>query len=561
MRKKMYIPASIAEIDGWGTDEWDYAIRFAYTHKIDSPTPIKMFLGLAWAIKTETKWELIKPDHEALLVPYIVETIDDFKVKVKKHIDDLIQALMQATAEGDTLKVQRIQAELKEFEKIRPKPRNNNLISNIKRLAASVEGCNIDYHEVDKVDPDRPETIYTINTPKGLIDLRTGQYIKTPQDLYITKCTAVAPSDIHKYHSDLWQKTVEAILPDRAVRRYMQKVLGMALIAKKTDDLFIVCQGSGGNGKTTLLNTVATALGADYVSNITSKSLMDSYKSMSGGGVATPDIADLRGKRLALLSETKENDYFDTGIIKLLSGGGIIRARYLRQNPIEFIATHLIILDTNYIPRLKNIADLAFKSRLVIIPFSQTFNRHNNSLKNDLLKKEVLEDVLLWLIEGAKMYLEEGLETGDELPDAMKKMLAKYYDDNDYTHQYILDRCVQDRNQAVTLKDLYSDFGNWYRYDYGGTNTPGNRTFAEFLRHQVCWDQEPTPDGGWDYKKGKDNTGYYLTVKRYKQGNVVRGLRLKTDSERKAETFRVVQKPQTVDKALKMGDTVEVVKK
>lgn len=531
MRKKTYVPKSILDLDGWGTDEWDYANRFAYTHKLDSPTPIKMFLGLSWARKTETKWELIKPDHEALLVPYIVETIDDFKDKLRNRINELNERIMTATAANNTLEVDRLQHELEAFESIVPKRRNNNLITNIKKLAASVPGGNVDYREVDKVDPDRPETIYTINTPKGLIDLRTGQYIDTPQDLYITKCTAVAPSDMHKYHSDLWQKTVEAILPDPAVRHYMQKVLGMALIAKKTDDLFVVCQGSGGNGKTTLLNTVATALGSDYVSNITSKSLMDSYKSMSGGGVATPDIADLRGKRLALLSETKENDYFDTGIIKLLSGGGIIRARYLRQNPIEFIATHLIILDTNYIPRLKNVADKAFKSRLVIIPFTQTFDRHNNTLKTDLLKKEVLEDVLLWLVEGAKMYLEEGLESGQNLPKAMQDMLAKYYDDNDAIHTFILDRCVQGRKYVVSLKDLYSAYADWHREEYGGVNKDSNRTMSNKLRAQVCWDQEKTNNGGFDYAKNAENTPYNPVVKRYTHGMMVLGLRLKTYEE------------------------------
>jgi P4 family phage/plasmid primase-like protien len=532
MPKKTYIPKSIIDLDGWGTDEWDYANRFAYTHRLDSPTPIKMFLGLAWARKTSTKWELIKPSHEALLVPYIVETIDDFKEKLRLRIEEINEKIMVATAEKNALELDRLNRELEIFEKITPKRRNNNLITNIKKLAASVPGGNVDYHEVDKVDPDRPETIYTINTPNGLIDLRTGRYIETPQDLYITKCTAVAPSPNHQYHSDKWQKTVEAILPDRAVRRYMQKVLGMALIAKKTDDLFIVCQGSGGNGKTTLLNTVATALGADYVSNITSKSLMDSYKSMSGGGVATPDIADLRGKRLALLSETKENDYFDTGIIKLLSGGGIIRARYLRQNPIEFIATHLIILDTNYIPRLKNVADKAFRSRLVIIPFTQVFDRHNNTLKTDLLKKEVLEDVLLWLIEGARLYLEEGLESGKNLPKAMQDMLAKYYDDNDAIHAFILDRCVQDRKQVVSLKDLYSAYAEWHRDEYGGVNKDSNRTMSAKLRAQVCWDQVRDAEGGFNYVKSPDNTPYNPVVKRYNHGNMVLGLRLKTYEER-----------------------------
>ena len=532
MPKKTYIPKSIIDLDGWGTEEWDYAKRFAYTHRLDSPTPIKMFLGLAWARKTSTKWELIKPSHEALLVPYIVETIDDFKEKLRLRIEEINEKIMVATAEKNALELDRLNRELEIFEKITPKRRNNNLITNIKKLAASVPGGNVDYHEVDKVDPDRPETIYTINTPNGLIDLRTGRYIETPQDLYITKCTAVAPSPNHQYHSDKWQKTVEAILPDRAVRRYMQKVLGMALIAKKTDDLFIVCQGSGGNGKTTLLNTVATALGADYVSNITSKSLMDSYKSMSGGGVATPDIADLRGKRLALLSETKENDYFDTGIIKLLSGGGIIRARYLRQNPIEFIATHLIILDTNYIPRLKNVADKAFRSRLVIIPFTQVFDRHNNTLKTDLLKKEVLEDVLLWLIEGARLYLEEGLESGKNLPKAMQDMLAKYYDDNDAIHAFILDRCVQDRKQVVSLKDLYSAYAEWHRDEYGGVNKDSNRTMSAKLRAQVCWDQVRDAEGGFNYVKSPDNTPYNPVVKRYNHGNMVLGLRLKTYEER-----------------------------
>lgn len=525
-KKIKIIPQDLDDLDNWRTDGFAYAGRFCYQHRLTSPEPIKYFLGLGWAIKRDTKWELLTQSEEPKLTQYIMDSVNAFETDVK--VQKLsIERSMQGVASKEEL--DKLRKQLDFFEGLKLPSRSARLVRDIKTLAGGSIDLQVEAKNVDKVDPDEPVTMYTINTPNGLIDLRTGKHIDPPQDMYITKCTAVSPSIVP--NSSKWDDTVNAILPDPEVRHYVHKLIGMCLLPKKTDDLFVVFVGSGGNGKTTFLNTISTALGPDYVSNVTSKSIMDSYRNMTGGGVATPDVADLRGKRLALLSETKENDYFDTGIIKLLSGGGRIRARFLKKNPIEFDASHQFICDSNSVPRIKNVADLAFKSRLVIVPFTQTFDRHNNTLKAELTKKEILQDVLKWAITGAQMYIEEGLECGDKLPQAIKKALGDYYEENDYMHQYILDRCVQDPNQCVMLKDLYRDFVDWYRYDYGGTNPPGSRSMRKPLEAQVCLLQKQDEYGGYNYVRDGSTKPYRIGTKNTNKGVVVIGVRLKTVDE------------------------------
>ena len=69
-------------------------------------------------------------------------------------------------------------------------------------------------------------------------------------------------------------------------------------------------------------------------------------------GAASPELADLRGRRLVTLSESAEDRRLAVERVKVLTGGDTISARQLYGQPFTFRPSHTIVLVTNHRPRV-----------------------------------------------------------------------------------------------------------------------------------------------------------------------------------------------------------------
>ena len=98
---------------------------------------------------------------------------------------------------------------------------------------------------------------WSLNTPGAIIDLRTGdRRPNTPTELH-TKITAAAPQD----GCPLWLKTLERVVPDKAVRDYLQRVFGYALTGSSREHVLNFLCGRGRNGKSTVVHSIAKTMG------------------------------------------------------------------------------------------------------------------------------------------------------------------------------------------------------------------------------------------------------------------------------------------------------------
>lgn len=105
---------------------------------------------------------------------------------------------------------------------------------------------------------------YLLGTPAGVVDLRTGELRDGRRDDRITMITAI---DFDPQATSLrWNQALVEILPDAAVRDYLQVALGYSTTGETMQDCWFLAQGSGRNGKGTVFSPVARALG-DYAGN------------------------------------------------------------------------------------------------------------------------------------------------------------------------------------------------------------------------------------------------------------------------------------------------------
>jgi putative DNA primase/helicase len=109
-------------------------------------------------------------------------------------------------------------------------------------------------------------------------------------------------------------------------------------------DRFWILHGTGNNGKSIFVNLFNNLLG-DYASGTTTSSIM-----LSKGGGIPNDIARLRGKRFIVVPETEENERLNSSLVKALSAGDQMTARFLFGEFFDFYFTGKLWIATNHLP-------------------------------------------------------------------------------------------------------------------------------------------------------------------------------------------------------------------
>jgi putative DNA primase/helicase len=161
-----------------------------------------------------------------------------------------------------------------------------------------------------------------LNTPNGVIDLRTGLMRPHRRSDLVTKVTAVAPAGTCRR----WIRfLLEITYGNRDLVRYLQRLIGYTLTGVISEHCFAFLWGPGGNGKSVLLSTVAAMLG-DYATT----SMADVFTVTHTDHHPT-HLANLRGARMVVVAETEEGRPWAEARIKSLTGGDRITARVTRR--------------------------------------------------------------------------------------------------------------------------------------------------------------------------------------------------------------------------------------
>ena len=312
---------------------------------------------------------------------------------------------------------------------------------------------------------------FVLNTPSGVLDLRTGELRFHNRKDFLTKMTFAY---FNKPESDLWERTVAEILPDESIRKFMQRFLGYCLTASTEEERFIIACGPGGSGKGTFFETVARCLGT-YSSVLPIDTLLSSGQYDDGNG-PTPQLAKLPGKRLVLSSESGRGRKLDEPKIKLLTGGDVISARRLHAEPFEFQPAFKLIFQTNYLPSVSDSLDNGVRRRMITVPFVAKITNRNNKLKSELATPENLSACLYWLVQGQQEWQKTGL---GEVPAEAVKMAEKYFSDCDVLAQWLEER-TEPSNGVLLFTKAYRDFNDWLFGGSGGKRYNRN-TFAEMM--------------------------------------------------------------------------------
>lgn len=301
-----------------------------------------------------------------------------------------------------------------------------------------------------------------LNTPSGVVDLRTGELLPHNPAFLCTKVTEAAYR--HGAEHPDWKTALDALPSD--VADWMQLRMGQAITGHMPpDDLLIVSQGGGENGKTTLYGTVGAVLG-DYYRLVSDRILLANPQDHP------TELMDLRGLRFAMIEETPEARQLSVARLKKVVGTPEVTARHIRKDSVTFKSSHTLFVSTNYLPTVAE-TDHGTWRRLAAVHFPYRFVKRPEDVKGpqDRLGDPTLRDrlktspgareaALAWLVEGARRWYREG-RIMTTPPIRVQVDTHAWRAESDQILAYLTDRIEFDDAAHIMTTELLADFNQW----------------------------------------------------------------------------------------------------
>jgi len=321
---------------------------------------------------------------------------------------------------------------------------------------------------------------YLLNCKNGVVDLRSGKLLPHDRSL---RCSRYVPFDYRpEIVSPTFERFLRDIQPDPSVRAFLQRSIGYSLLGIARERSFWILYGTGNNGKSIFINLFSKLLGS-YAAGTTTATIMQTRQ------YSIPnDIARLKGRRFIVIPETDENEMLNASLIKALSAGDQLTARFLFGEYFDFYFSGKLWIATNHKPKILDNSK-GFWDRIKIVPFSVNIPAESLIKSDDLISQLLAEGegVLSWAIQGARDYFEiDGLDT----PPSIVAEIERYRREQDSILQFIEECCetsdylIRENPSLYITDDLItannSDLYNAYKkfcYD-NGEHPKSHRRFS-----------------------------------------------------------------------------------
>jgi putative DNA primase/helicase len=284
-------------------------------------------------------------------------------------------------------------------------------------------------------------------------------YPSNPAD-YITKVAACHVARLGTPHP-VWDAFLERVAPDPELRAFLKRFCGYCLTGITSEHKFVFAYGTGANGKSTFINTVAAILG-DYAT------VADVGTFIASNTERHPtDVAKLHGYRLVVAQETEKGRRWDETKIKTMTGGDKMTARFMRCDFFDFVPKFKLCIVGNHKPRLDNV-DEAMRRRMLLVPFLVQIPPEERDPDLPLKLKAEWPAILRWMMDGCMEWQQIGLAPPKIVTDATDE----YFDDQDVIRQWLED-CTEDSGSFAFTKTSQL-FGSWKQWCDSRNLHPGN---------------------------------------------------------------------------------------
>jgi len=400
-----------------------------------------------WIVWTGTHWHI---DDTRELQHLLKQSIND-EIKIVNQW--LRENASDKNAEKGTPEQNKFNRALTRLNFLKNSRNARNIASAI--TSAESEGRTISHNKLNKVKE-------KLVVPNGCINLRTGKLEAAQRSDLLTHSVATMFDPDAKCPK--WRKFLSEVLADEngatdlAMERYVQLLFGCGITGHAPrENIFVIFNGAGGNGKSTLISVIGRVLGTDLAHSAANNFLLE-----SNANAHETAIASIHGKRLLFTQEPPKGARLNTSRVKELTGGDAVSARRMREDFWSFIPECLFILSTNELPKVSETNEGIWR-RVAVIPFVQKFA---DKTKNTKLAEELMTEakgILAWMVEGAVAYLSAGSGQALVKPKRCIEATKQYRSDEDIIGNWIADCAVIEADPAkeVRASVVQESFKSW----------------------------------------------------------------------------------------------------
>ena len=348
---------------------------------------------------------------------------------------------------------------------------------------------------------------YIIGFENGVYDFNEGRFRDGMPEDYISMSTRRNYVPIDKQNIE-HQKIIkeinnffEQLFPNPELRKYVWQHAASGLIGSNQNQTFNIYTGAGANGKSLFVEFMAMALG-DYRGTVPI-SLITQKRATVGG--TSSEVAQLKGKRYAVMNEPSEGDKINEGILKEITGGDQITGRELYMPSVTFTPAFDLVACTNHLFDITAQDDGTWR-RIRVVPFESTFVDQKDIEKikkerdNVFLKdKEMKNKIEKWIPMFLSMLIEIAQETKGKVEDceAVLKESNAYRQQQDYIAAFVDEKIMKGKsNDCVIKTDIQNEFKQWYENEYN-KKAPSNKKLAAHLKKKYGQPKKINGRLGW----------------------------------------------------------------
>lgn len=319
---------------------------------------------------------------------------------------------------------------------------NKGRISAAKDLASSDP-------KVRKDDSDLDADPFKLTVLNGTFDLEEGSICPHKRSDLITR---LAPTEFDEQaECPLWEEFLDRVFAsDAELISFVQRALGYSLTGNTREQVLFFCYGTGANGKTVFLEVAKSLLG-DYALAAAVDTL-----TQRGGGSIRNDVARLAGARFVAVGETAKFGRLDESLVKDLTGGDTVTARFLHKEFFDFRPQFKLWMRGNHKPKIEGTDDGIWR-RICLIPFKVRIpaNERDKQLYNKLLAE--LPGILAWAVRGCADWQRDGLNP----PTVVRQAVRKYRNESDVVGRFLKDTCRESKSGTAPAGHLFDLYKEW----------------------------------------------------------------------------------------------------
>ena len=326
-------------------------------------------------------------------------------------------------------------------------------LSNMLKIAESHTAIQAPLEDFD-TDP------YLLNTPGGIVDLRTATMSSCRPEALMTRTTNCTPDmDAREGSIPQFAKFIKwAFSDDKDMMLYIQQLAGLSLIGStELEHVVPFCFGMGRNGKSTLLNLIAYILGNQMGKGYAWTAKKDLVTvNRNGFSTSNFDRAGLQGIRFLTIEELGQGDKLNEESIKSFAGGDNINAAFKGKDEFVFKPQFTMWMQGNHEPQVHAGGD-GFWKRMRQIPFTQQVEAGQEDGELPEKLRSEAPGILMWMILGAEKYLQTKRLVA---PAKVELATSEYRIAEDDITQFLMAACeggVWDKYLAVAseLREAY----------------------------------------------------------------------------------------------------------